>query len=195
MPFHLIVVPLAVAAKLVLAKLGVHHAVGAIAAHHAAGAVAAHHAAGAAFHHAAVATAAHPGCHAVLQGGAHFAQITVNAALPSGSNMITEVSIISPVALSAMVLYRQVEKYRALNHLDENGEPKTEFRQIEKCNSCSCSDFVLGSRGSDTTYCVCGHTRGGHSHSNDSGEEFRLYARTVGINTAESTFAEAIQRL
>ena len=117
-------------------------------------------------------------------------QITVITVLPSGSNLVAKISIISPVALRMIVSYRQVEKYRVLNHLDENREPKMEFCQIEKCNSCSCSDFTLGSRGSDMTYCVCGHTWGGHFHSNDLGKEFRLYVRCTGINTAESTFAE-----
>ncbi|KIJ92632.1 hypothetical protein K443DRAFT_125866 [Laccaria amethystina LaAM-08-1] len=179
MPFFLI--PLAIAAKAVVVKLG---------------AVAAHHAAGAALHHAAVATAAHAGSHAVLHGGAHFARLTVHAALAAGS-IVAAVSILSSAALGAIVFYGQVEKYRELNHLDENGKRKTEFHQIDKCNSCSCSDFTLGSKESDTAYCVCGHAWEGHSYSkvDDMKEEFRRYAKNVGIDTAKSTFGDVMKHM
>ena len=136
MPFFLI--PLAIVAKAVLVKLG---------------AIAAHNAVGVALHNAAVATAAHAGSHAVLHGGAHLARITVQAAIASGS-IVQAVSIISSVGLGAIVFYGDVEEYRELNHLDENGNRKTGFHQIDKCNSCSCSDFSLGSKESDTAYCV-----------------------------------------
>lgn len=179
MPFFLI--PLAIVAKAVVVKLG---------------AIAAHNAVGVALHNAAVATAAHAGSHAVLHGGAHLARITVQAAIASGS-IVQAVSIISSVGLGAIVFYGDVEEYRELNHLDEDGNRKTGFHQIDKCNSCSCSDFSLGSKESDMAYCVCGHTWAGHSYSNvdDLKQEFGRYAKSVGIDTAKSTFKDVMHHL
>ena len=179
MPFFLI--PLAIVAKAVVVKLG---------------AIAAHNAVGVALHNAAVATAAHAGSHAVLHGGVHLAQITIQAAIASGS-IVQAVSIISSVGLGAIVFYGDVEEYRELNHLDENRNRKTGFHQIDKCNSCSCSDFSLGSKESDTAYCGCGHTWAGHSYSNkdDLEQEFGRYVKSVGIDTAKSTFKDVMHHL
>jgi hypothetical protein len=179
MPLFLI--PLAFGVKALLLKAGV---------------VASHHAAAAAVHHGVVATAAHAGNHVVLQSGVHFAQTTVNAALAAGSVMVA-VSIVSSAALTAIVFYGQVEEYRRLNHLDENGNRKTRFHQIDKCQDCSCADFSLSEKRDGTTYCVCGHQWSNHHYKNvdEMEEEWRRFAKSVAIDTRNATFQDVMRYL
>jgi hypothetical protein len=193
MPFFLI--PLAIAAKAVFVHLGAAAAHSA-AVHTAATAIAhsaaVHGAATTAAHQAVVAGAAHIPTHSLLCMGGHIAQTQVLPAAVAAGSVIGGLKIIGGAALSGIVFLGAVSKYRAMHHLDVDGQRKMEFRDIEPCgvSGCGCSDFSLAKRKFGKGKCICGHAW--HDHPKGDVDAMRKEGKAYVESVGKSAFQGAL---